>query len=229
MMLHDIIRHLAFAPNLDSAVNQPPSKCYSIVPAAGRSKRMGGAKLLLPWGDGLLIDQVLAAWTDSRVDEVVVVVRKDDQALTEACRRHRVHLVHPNDDPLEMKTSVQCALREIQTRFTPKIHDRCFIAPADVPMLSPRIIDRLIAAESDASTIVVPEFGGKPGHPALLPWPLTAEIFELGPDEGIDRIVKRNRQLAVPFPAEQRVVDVDTPEEYERLRDALPEGWKKKT
>ncbi|WP_261344515.1 nucleotidyltransferase family protein [Stieleria maiorica] len=199
-------------------MNQPPPKCYAIVPAAGRSMRMGSAKLLLPWGDGLLIDQVLGVWADSMVDEIVVVVRKEDRELSDACRRHPVRLVHPNVDPQDMKASVQWGLREIETVFNPIDRDRCFIAPADLPNLSCAIIDRLIRTESDASTIVVPRFGDRQGHPVLLPWPLTAAVFQLGAGEGVDQVVKRHPKRCVSFPAGQRVTDVDTPEQYERLR-----------
>lgn len=181
---------------------------------------MGTAKLLLPWGNGLLIDQVLQAWTGSRVSQIVVVVRKDDRELTAACRNHRVRVVHPEVDPRDMKESVQCGLRAIESVFRPGIRDRCFIAPADLPTLSSDIIDRLIATESDESTIVLPQFGAKPGHPALLPWPMTAEVFQLGEDEGVDRLVKRCDTRAVQFSDDRRVMDVDTPEEYQRLWDA---------
>lgn len=181
---------------------------------------MGQSKLLLPWGDGLLIDQVLHAWTSSEVRQVFVIVRKDDLELAEACRRSGAQIIFPTSDPQDMKESVQCGLRVIAESFRPSEQDRCFVAPADLPTLTPQIIDRLIATEVDASTIVVPQFGEKQGHPALLPWQITREIFELGPDEGVDRVVKRHEKLAVAFAESERVMDVDTPEEYQRMRDA---------
>jgi molybdenum cofactor cytidylyltransferase len=58
-------------------------RSFAIVPAAGRSARMGAPKLLLPLGDRPVIDWVLAAWTASRVTRTVVVVRADDAPLLE--------------------------------------------------------------------------------------------------------------------------------------------------
>jgi molybdenum cofactor cytidylyltransferase len=181
---------------------------------------MGRPKLLLPWGDGLLIDQVLNAWVSSRVDQVFVIVRKDDVELAEACRRSGAQIIFPTCDPLDMKESVQCGLRVIAESYQPLDQDRCFVAPADLPTLSPQIIDRLIAMESDASKIVVPRFGQRQGHPVLLPWPITKKIFELGPDEGVDHVVKRHEKRSVAFAEDERVMDVDTPEQYQRLREA---------
>ncbi|MCA9135852.1 MAG: NTP transferase domain-containing protein [Planctomycetales bacterium] len=181
---------------------------------------MGVPKLLLPWGSGLLIDHVLEAWTASGVDHVVVVVRQDDDALAEVCSHHGVRMIHPAQDPEDMKESIQCGLRDLELVFKPRAGDRCFIAPADLPNLSTVIIDRLIATEADRDTIVVPQYGDRQGHPALVPWPMTAEIFRLGADEGVDRVVERHAKRAVGFPAGDLVVDVDTPQEYQRLRQA---------
>ncbi len=214
------------------------AKCYSVVPAAGRSRRMGQSKLLLPWGETTIIDQVLQAWTTSRVCKVVVVVRQDDLQLQAVCDRWPVSVVAVEPEPRDMKASIQIGLRYLIEHANPRDHDRCFIAPADLPTLSSQIIDALIidaliidaqiiellssenptTAESEAAKIVVPQFGDRPGHPALLPWPLTREIFALAEDEGINRIVDRCAKRFVPISAEQRVTDVDTLEQYEQLK-----------
>ena len=56
-----------------------PCRTFAIVPAAGHSRRMGQAKLLLPWAVGTVIDSVLQAWTTSSVDRTYIVVRAADQ------------------------------------------------------------------------------------------------------------------------------------------------------
>jgi molybdenum cofactor cytidylyltransferase len=218
-MLHDIKCHGDQTPKTDNAVNDQPSRCYAIVPAAGRSRRMGQPKLLLPWGDGLMIDRVLQAWTRSRVSQVVVVIRQADTALAAVCQRWPVRLVQPPNDPEDMKESVQIGLRVIAEEFQPTGQDRCFIAPADLPTLSASIIDRMIAAESDPATIVVPQFGDKQGHPVLLPWPITEEIFQLGEHEGVNRIVERHEKRMIPFSQRDAVSDIDTPADYRRGLD----------
>ena len=62
-------------------------RCYAIVPAAGRSRRMGTPKLLLPFRDSVLMDCVLDAWLASRIDAVIVVVRRGDTALRQLCEK----------------------------------------------------------------------------------------------------------------------------------------------
>ncbi len=177
---------------------------------------MGQPKLLLPWRNGKLIDQVLEAWTSSRVNHVVVVVRRDDPELCRACERWPVSIVQPKDPPGDMKASIRIGLRHLESQFQPTAHDRCFIAPADLPTLTSKTLNRLLDTESDTSTIVVPRFGDRLGHPALLPWEITNEIFQLADDEGVDRVVQRHQKTAVQFATEEAINDVDTPDEYQR-------------
>lgn len=205
---------------------------------------MGQHKLLLPWparqsflglrsaasdtsdthasgrsATSTVIDQVLEAWTNSRVAETIVVIRRDDEALCDACRRWPVTIVHPLEVTEDMKGSVCVGLQSLISRGVSLTGTRCFIAPADLPGLTTQVIDRLIATQTEAQKILIPRFGhsleaSTAGHPALVPWELTAEIFRLGPQAGVDTLVKRHPQEFVLFPPELAVSDIDTPEEY---------------
>jgi len=128
---------------------------------------MGQPKLLLPWNGWTVLDQVLCAWTESLVENIVVVVRRDDEALQVACRRWPVHLVQPMDDPPDMKSSVLAGLTFLSEFWQPADEDRCFVAPADLPRLSAELIDQLLATNVPTEKIVVPQFEDRTGHPAL--------------------------------------------------------------
>ena len=186
---------------------------YAIVPAAGRSRRMGESKLLLPWGDHMIIDAVLLAWTTSQVDQVVVVIRGNDTVLKAACDRWSVEVITTDQDPPDMKASIQIGLRHLSAIASDD--DRCFIAPADLPTLTAEIIDEMLAVDSDK--IVIPKFGEKSGHPALLPWRITRQIFDLADDQGVNQIVNQHEKHYVPFSSEKLVADVDTPQQYQQL------------
>lgn len=169
---------------------------------------------------GTVIDRVLEAWTTSQVTETVIVIRPDDEALRDVCRRWPVTIVHPPEVTVDMKGSVCVALQMLMSRGGPAAGARCFIAPADLPGLTSQVIDRLIAAQSSTQKILIPRFGHTlessiPGHPALVPWELTGEIFALGPQEGVDTLIKRHPQEFELFPAELAVSDIDTPAEYQ--------------
>ena len=186
---------------------------------------MGRPKLLLPLGNGLVIDRVLQAWTRSRVDQTVVVVRKDDSELRAACQQWSVEVVSPETDPVDMKASVMVGWRWLDRKHHPHDEDLCFVAPADVPTIHRGLIDQLIdvsmssEGERSGPRLVVPQFGDRPGHPTLFPWSVTRQIAALEPDAGINQLVDRHLKHCVKFPASERVADIDTPDQYQQLLD----------
>ena len=64
-------------------------RSFAVIPAAGRSQRMGQPKLLLPWGRTTVIEHVLGVWRASRVTHTVIVVHPDDKFLAELSHQLR--------------------------------------------------------------------------------------------------------------------------------------------
>ena len=90
-----------------------PMQSFAIIPAAGRSQRMGQPKLLLPWGERTIIEHVLGVWRASRVTQVVLIVHPQDARLAELGRGCGAVVVQPADAPREMKVSVQIGLAHV--------------------------------------------------------------------------------------------------------------------
>lgn len=193
---------------------------FAIVPAAGRSQRMGQPKLLLPWDDATVIDAVLAAWRASGVTATVVVTHSEDLALAERCRAAGAVVVLPPVAPAEMKDSIRLALQEVERRWRPTEADAWLLAPADMPLLSPATIDRLLTEHRpQRPQILIATQAGRRGHPVLFPWPLAAEVQNLTADEGVNALVHCHGWRGVECPPEERIfADLDTPDDYRRLR-----------
>jgi len=202
------------------------SRAFAIVPAAGHSVRMGQPKLLLPLEGRPLIAHVLDAWRRSGMERIVVVVRADDATLAAAVHAlaiPQVDLVQPEVPPPDMKASIQAALRHIAGTSSPTPDDCFVVAPADMPQLSPAIIQALRNEYNrEPGRIVVPLAGGRRGHPVLFPWPLAGKVHALGQEEGLDMLVKQGSLAEVDCDGwisrnETPFTDIDTPEEYRRL------------
>lgn len=198
---------------------------FAIIPAAGRSQRMGQPKLLLPWGTRTVLEQVLAAWQASRVDHVVLVVHPDDTRIAELGRQAGAVVVQPAVAPSDMKASVSLGLEYIAAHFQPTDADAWLVAPADIPGLVTTTIDRLIAAyaaslaeNAGVRSIWAPRAGERHGHPVLFPWPLAAEVKKLGAQDGMNGLVARNRLETIDLGEAGVLEDLDTPDDYERLR-----------
>ena len=200
---------------------KPQPSCFAVVPAAGQSRRMRPQhKLLLVWNQRRVIDHVLRAWTNSFVKRVVVVVRKTDHQLQEACQPYPLlDVVIPETDPEDMKRSIGWGLQHIAESYQPVESDRWLVAPADLPTLSRELINQIIDVGADTDAIVVPRFGDRPGHPVSFPWRMADDVFALEPGQGINRIVQSGQVQWLELPAAERPADIDTPEDFQRLPD----------
>lgn len=197
---------------------------FAAIPAAGRSQRMGRPKLLLPWGDTTLIEHVLSVWRASRVDRVLVVVSPLDGQLAELAAAAGADVVRPETAPADMKASVQRAL-VYAARFAPQATDAWLVAPADMPGLKVEtinaLVDAYVASVRAADTpprIWVPRHGARRGHPVLFPWSLAGEVAQLAPGEGLNALLARHEVAHLEAGAGALVEDLDTPDDYERLR-----------
>jgi molybdenum cofactor cytidylyltransferase len=192
----------------------------AVIPAAGHSRRMGRAKLLLPWRDKPIIEHVLEAWGASRADHVVVVIRAEDTVLQETALRCGADVARADPPPEQMKDSVVVGLEYARRAWSPGPADVWLLAPADMPRLNPGIINLLLEEyDSGNPQILIPKAGDKNGHPVLFPWRLADEVRALGADEGINALRRRfpSRLVTIDDPAV--FDDLDTPEDYRKLGD----------
>jgi CTP:molybdopterin cytidylyltransferase MocA len=176
---------------------------------------MGTAKLLMPWGDGTVLDLVLAAWKVSRATATVVVTHPDDDAIFEIVQRHQAHAVVAASPPPDMKASVLIGLSYVRERFRPQSSDWWLLAPADMPKLSTEVIDEVIlAAVAADEPIVVPTFSGARGHPVAFRWCLAEEVGQLDDHQGVNALLERHAVRSVEVLHEAILDDLDTPEDY---------------
>lgn len=192
-------------------------RSFAIVPAAGRSRRMGQDKLLLPWRDATVIESLLAAWRAGGVDEIVVVTRRDQTQLQSLCGDATI--VTPAIAPPEMKDSVGAAMDHIRDSFAPRDSDVWLLAPADMPQLDAKVVKQVLNLHDPASpTILVPTSDGKRGHPVLFPWTCAASVELLSAEEGVNKLLDRFPVREFDCAAPGIHDDLDTPDDFERLR-----------
>ena len=192
---------------------------YAIIPAAGRSARMGRAKLLLPWAGRTLIEHVIDAWRRGGVDARIVVVHPDDMQLADVCRAAGATVCVPATPPTEMKDSVQAGLSLAKQLFEPVDDDAWLLAPADLPLLSASLIGMLMAAYSQSKCpIVAPRLpNGRTGHPVLFSWRLAAAVTEV--NGGVKELLERHPVKFVEWQDVDAFADIDTLNEYRHLQN----------
>lgn len=197
---------------------------FAVVPAAGRSVRMGRPKLLLPWNDGsrrrTLIEQVLGIWHSLDPAAVVVTVHPDDVELANVCRAAGAEVVQPALPPVDMKASIRAAIDYLRIEHAPSDDEAWLAAPADLPQLAPGVVRQLLATTTSAAVpIVRPQHAERFGHPTLFRWSCVDELASIPTDRGLDFLFERLPSLAIEAGPDCLAADVDTPDDYRRLRN----------
>ena len=195
---------------------------FAVVPAAGLGSRMGRPKLSLPLGGRTVLEHVVAALRQGGVDEVLVVVGPHDPALAPLAEAAGASVLALPEATADMRATVEQGLRWLEERFHPRPDDAWLLAPADHPMLDADVVRRLCAAYAvrPSRSIMVPVHEGRRGHPTLIAWRHVSGIRAHPSGKGINDYLRSRQEqiLEVRAPGAAVLWDLDTPEDYERLR-----------
>jgi molybdenum cofactor cytidylyltransferase len=192
-----------------------------VVLAAGLSRRMGQAKLLMKVGRRAIIRYVVESVLAGGVDSVWVVTGPDVEPIEAALAGIEVQIA-VNPAPEEGQAgSVRSGIAAL-----PASVDAVLIALGDQPLLAPAIIPALLAARrTSPKLIVAPRYRDGQGNPVVFKREIFPELLRLTGDQGARRIIQSEPtrvewvELDLPMPP-----DVDTPDDYEKIRASLRAG-----
>jgi molybdenum cofactor cytidylyltransferase len=200
-----------------------------IILAAGASSRMGRPKPLLPLRGRPLLQHVLDAAVASRLDEVVLVLGNQAEAVRGALElpeASRVRTVVNADWARGQSTSLRLALRRARPSAA-----AAAILLGDQPGVGAALIDRVTRAFLDAGLPAArPVYSGAdgsrvPGHPVLLARRIWSEVDKLGGDEGARALLAARADWLLQVPVQgEPPADIDTWEDYRRAGGAGSTG-----
>ena len=197
---------------------------FALLPAGGKSTRMGRSKLALPLGRRTVLERAVAALREAAVDHVLVVVGRHVPELAPLAAAAGASVLLLEEETVDMRATVEHGLRWLEERFRPPPEAGWLLCPADHPALEPAVVRQLLEARaaSPGSSVVVPTFAGRRGHPVLIDWRHVAGMRGLPAGLGLDAYLRRQRPgtLEVPVTSPGVLDDLDTPADYERLRAA---------
>jgi molybdenum cofactor cytidylyltransferase len=187
----------------------------AVVLAAGLSRRMGQAKLLLTIEGRavvrMAVDNVLAAG----IERIVVVSGTEQEAIADALAGLPVRFAINPTPEAGQGSSIAVGVAALPERA-----GAALIVLGDQPFVPPEVIPLLVAAFTrTGQPIVAPRYRDGRGNPVLFARAVFPELLGLAGDRGARAVTERDpSRVAVvdfetPMPA-----DIDTPEDYERLR-----------
>jgi CTP:molybdopterin cytidylyltransferase MocA len=194
-----------------------------LILTGGASTRMGSPKALLSDPEGrpfiLRIIDVFAAAARDRLDQIVIVagVHHDEivTVLDASDPALPVRLVR-NPDPARGQLSSIWSGLDAMSAST----DGVLMTLVDVPMVAPATVRAVIDAWSRTrSPVVRPICDGRRGHPVIFDHAVVGELRAAPLDQGARVVVRAHWNDSVDVPVEDRgcLIDIDTPDDYERL------------
>lgn len=193
----------------------------AIVLAAGKSTRMGKAKLLLPVGGKSIIRIVVEHALRSKAGEVIVVLGSEASRI-----RREVELAGSElaavASPLKIvenprfeegqSTSLKAGLSSVDERC-----EGVLVLMGDQPFVGQDILDALIGQfHASNAPLIIPEYDGVRATPILFGRELFSDLMAVTGDKGGRDVVTKHLKRALVVRVESGLAgrDVDTWEDY---------------
>jgi molybdenum cofactor cytidylyltransferase len=185
---------------------------WAIILAAGESTRMGFPKMLLTFNETTMIEKVIANVTESKVNNILVVLGAYRNELVKQIGNLNVKCCYNENYKEGMLSSVQRGFRNLPSDFSSVL-----VFQGDQPLITPTSINKVIEAYlTSGKGIIIPVFKGKRGHPILIGSKYRNEIDKLNPERGLKSLAEEFSYdvLEVDTNDSGILTDFDTYDEY---------------
>ena len=187
--------------------------------AAGQSRRMGGPNKLLAELDGVpMVARVAQRLLASRARPIIAVLGNQADAVDSVLGKLPVERVRNPEFAAGLSTSLKRGIAALTSDL-----DGVIVCLGDMPLISGRHLDRLIAAFNplEGRAIIVPTRRGKRGNPVLWSRRFFAEMADLAGDVGAKHLIREYAELVaeVEMDDDAVLVDIDTPEALDAFRE----------
>lgn len=205
-----------------NSLKKLPRNYACIILAAGQSKRMARSKIVLPWGERTVIGTIITSFLNAGLKQIIVVTGGYRELVEAEVDNYGVEKIfNPKFENGEMAVSLQTGLSKIASDC-----NGVFVALGDQPDIhSDDLIGIMKKSDQFPEKLIVPSYSMRRGHPWLIPTNYFNEIKALkSPDTMKTFIQKHENDIEYYLVQKSNILaDLDTPEDYKRLR---PDGKK---
>ncbi len=186
----------------------------AILLSAGRSRRMGAFKPLLPFGDRTVIECCIDGLRGAEIDEIVCVVGHRAEDIRAQLKNSQVSFAVNPDPDSEMSASIALGLKQVSGHAKALL-----LALVDHPAVPSEVIRIVIDEWKRGAMLVQPEHAGRGGHPVLIDMTYRDELLVLDPAQGLRALFTAHCEKVRRVPVESPYVarDMNTWEDYRRL------------
>ena len=194
-----------------------------VILAAGMSQRFGPPKQLIKLKNKYVLEWVLDAALESRLDRVVLVVGHEHQKIIQTlgpkATHPRLQIVTNLRYRAGQSSSLQAGLLEIQAQSS-----SVMFLLGDQPMLKTATIDHMLDKFWHSKRdIGVPIWQGKRGNPTIFSRAMYCHLMALEGDIGARQIIRDNheRVLSIEMDDPLCFLDIDSPKDYEAMQNLI--------
>jgi molybdenum cofactor cytidylyltransferase len=212
-------------PGPEAKVKAKPQgpRIGALLLAAGQSRRMGGPNKLLAEIEGIpMVARVAQRLLASRARPIIAVLGNQADVVDAALGKLPVERVRNPDFAAGLSTSLKRGIAAL-----PDDLEGVIVCLGDMPLISGRHLDRLIAAFNplEGRAIIVPTRRGKRGNPVLWSKRFFAEMAGLAGDVGAKHLIGEHAELVaeVEMDDDAVLVDIDTPDALQAFREKRPQ------
>jgi molybdenum cofactor cytidylyltransferase len=209
-------------PRLTSESTQPGrvfaayTRLGAVILAAGESRRYGAPKQLLTWRGEPFVRVIARTALDAGFDPVVVVMGFSEEAVSHALTSLPVQLCHNPAWKDGQSTSIKAGLAVLENQV-----GGCLFLLADMPQVGVPLLRSLVEEHArTGAAVIAPMVDGQRTNPVLFGKITFPDLLELRGDQGGRGIFSRYQPHYFPWHDHALLLDVDTPEDYQRLQEA---------
>ncbi len=185
----------------------------AIILAAGGSERLGKSKQMLEWKGKPFVRQAAETALAAELDTVIVVTGSDAEMTEAALQGLNLQIVRNEKWQTGQSSSVKAGLAALASSI-----GAALFMVVDQPQLPIALINALRAEHAATlAPIVAPLVDGHRSNPVLFDRRTFADFASLEGDVGGRAIFPKHQVTWVPWLDPSISIDVDTPEDYDRL------------
>jgi molybdenum cofactor cytidylyltransferase len=213
------------------AVREPIA---GIVLAAGEAQRYGMPKQLLDWRGEPFIRAVAKTALQAGLSPVIVVTGAYYEQVEAALKDLPVQIAYNGEWKSGQASSIQAAITTLTSPLRNSVTPPPFsfgkwgrtgggiFLLADQPQVTPTILHALVEEHvATLAPVIAPMVSDRRANPVLFDRVTFPDLMKLEGDVGGRGIFSKYKVTYLPWQDDALLLDVDTPEHYQRLKDLL--------
>ncbi|RAJ12744.1 molybdenum cofactor cytidylyltransferase [Arenibacter echinorum] len=185
--------------------------------AAGTSSRMKAIKQLLPWGDSTFIGNALRNAQSSKAAYALTVLGAYAQEIKKVTDFSGTESILNPNWKMGLGNSIAYGTKHLLKQD--QEYDGILVMLTDQPFIDGPYLNTLIDNFSNSKqSIVATKYDNRVGVPAIFGKIHFKALQELNSDYGAREIIKAHPNDVLGISADGKALDIDTKEEYERVR-----------